>query len=1091
MSNPISVTNINKVRKIKKNMYVKIKNHYESKYTNISIDTCQKIYNNFDNFNKEVLTQSDIDILRNGIDKNKNPYIKICKDRLKTIVENIIDTKEVDIDNYCYPDYNKNNFSENIINRFEFSIDSLEKEDCEEKEFNLAPYQIFLKNFISESTPYNSILIYHGTGTGKTCSAISIAENYRDIYERKGKKIIILSPTAVEEGWRKNIYNPEKQEDQCTGDTYVNLMEKRTINQNLKVEAQQKKLVKKFYEIMGYLQFTNIIRKIIQKYGVEKSRQYIKDLFSNRVLIIDEAHNIRGEMDNINNKSSDDNIEYIRFVTENTNNLKLILLSATPMYNTASEIVELINLMLSNDKSTLLNTHAIFNKDKLINGEELAKKVNGYVSYIRGETLDKFPIKLYPTKNVIINRKIEDLKLYECLMIGEQKKIYETAYKELNKKDKLLRPTEEDKLMQLSNIVYPTTKKEKYKYGADGLKSIFNINDKFNRFTYKDKKNRIFEINKIQKYSTKIFNLLNKLKTSEGIIFIYTRHIKSGVIPLMLALEQNGYKHYSGNNILNDNVKDNGMKYISITGDKDISKNNDKEIAELIEDNERGQKIKIIIGSRVTSEGLDLKNIREIHILEPWYHLKKLEQIIGRGVRYCSHKDLEEHERNVTIYLYASLIKDKDINIDIDIYSKAEKKSIEIDKVEEILKENSIDCSLFRDLNKIDSKEIEENKDKVELENVEVDNYRDNYKCKSDKRTKKKNMNTINRKFLKNMYTIYSNYIQELFSKNTNYTLNKIIEEIKNKTEESNINTELIYLTLENMIKTGIIIENEGRKGKIIYINKNYIFQPIDKRDTFLSIYDRQIDRKILSDNFINLEIKEKKKEKKIERNIDIKTIIETLHKNKNKLDKDYKELEVSGGIKYDFVIERLSFEEKKILIQSALEKDERSGELNDIILNHFKYNIFEDPFGYALIHDNKPVYIIKEEDKYEIANKVYERKIKKEYKIKKIEKPENYFTYNAKNKNDETILKIVIYDNKKGKNTINTCQSSNQKSKTENTIKLFRENNSELYDEYESFFKSKKKKEIVCNAIELILRKLETDNIMYHINYDYYELSK
>ena len=608
-----------------------------------------------------------------------------------------------------------------------------------------------------------------------------------------------------------------------------------------------------------------------------------------------------------------------------------------------------------------------------------------------------------------------------------------------------MRPTEEDKLMQLSNIVYPTTKKEKYKYGADGLKSIFNINDKFNRFTYKDKKNRIFEINKIQKYSTKIFNLLNKLKTSEGIIFIYTRHIKSGVIPLMLALEQNGYKHYSGNNILNDNVKDNGLKYISITGDKGLSKNNDKEIASLIsEDNKDGQKIKIIIGSRVASEGLDLKNIREIHVLEPWYHLKKLEQVIGRGVRYCSHKDLEEHEKNVTIYLYASLIEGKDINIDIDIYSKAEKKSNEIDKVEQILKENSIDCSLFRDFNKIDSKEIEENKEKTKLENVEVDDYKDNYKCKSDKRTKKKNMNTINRKLLKNMYTIYSNYIKELFSKNTNYTLNEIIEEIKNKTEESNINTELIYLTLKNMIEAENIIENNGRKGKIIYINENYIFQPINKRDTFLSIYDRQIDRKILSDKFINLEIKEKKKEKKVERDIDIETIIKTLHKNKNKLDKDYKELEISGGIKYDFVIERLSFEEKKVLIQFALEKDERSEELNDIVLNHFKYNIFEDPFGYTLIHDNKPVYIVKEEDKYEIANKVYERKIKKEYKIKKIEKPDNYYTYNSKNNKNEIILKIVIYDSEK-----------------------------------------------VCNAIELILRKLETDNIMYHINYDYYELSK
>ena len=43
MSNSISVTNINKVRKIKKNMYVKIKNHYESKYTNISIDSAKFI----------------------------------------------------------------------------------------------------------------------------------------------------------------------------------------------------------------------------------------------------------------------------------------------------------------------------------------------------------------------------------------------------------------------------------------------------------------------------------------------------------------------------------------------------------------------------------------------------------------------------------------------------------------------------------------------------------------------------------------------------------------------------------------------------------------------------------------------------------------------------------------------------------------------------------------------------------------------------------------------------------------------------------------------------------------------------------------
>ena len=730
--------------------------------------------------------------------------------------------------------------------------------------------------------------------------------------------------------------------------------------------------------------------------------------------------------------------------------------------------------------------------------------MNGYVSYIRGEVLDKYPIRLYPTENIIENEKIKKLKLYECLIKGDQKKIYELAYKELKKENKLLRATEEDKLMQISNIAYPTTKKDiKYKYGAEGLKSIFNINDNFNRFTYKDKDNQIFKENKIQNYSTKIFNILNKLKTSKGIVFIYTRHVKSGIIPLMLALEQNGYKNYSNNNILNENVKDNGMKYIAITGDKDISKNNDKEIAELIsEENKYGEKIKIIIGSKITSEGLDLKNIREIHVLEPWHHLKKVEQVIGRGVRYCSHENLEEHEKNVTIYLYASLIEGKDINIDIDIYSKAEKKSKEINKVEKILKQNSIDCSLFRELNTIDADEIEENEEKIELENVSVDNYKDNYKCKSNKKTKKKNMNTVNQTFLKNMYNIYSIYIKELFNKNINYTLNKIIEEIKNKTEESNINTELIYLTLKNMIKTGIIIENEGRKGKIIYINKNYIFQPIDKKDTFLSIYDREINKKMLTNNHINLEIKDKKKKKVEEfKKVDLKTIIDRLNLDKNRIDKEFKELKISGGKKYDFVIERLSFQEKNTILQCAIENNKISEELNDIILNHFKHNLFnkdyefnkytQKPVGYILFNNDKPVYIIKEKGEYITANTIIQKKITKNLKIKRKDIPKNYYTYNSKNINKETVLKIVNYDNEKKKQTTNTCQSGNQKSRLVITMEIFKENNSELYDNYKIFFESKKKKEVICDTIELLLREKETDEMIYHLDYDNILLNK
>ena len=44
-------------------------------------------------------------------------------------------------------------------------------------------------------------------------------------------------------------------------------------------------------------------------------------------------------------------------------------------------------------------------------------------------------------------------------------------------------------------------------------------------------------------------------------------------------------------------------------------------------DNREGDNIKIIIGSSVTSEGIDFRNIREIHIMEPWFHLYKIEQL--------------------------------------------------------------------------------------------------------------------------------------------------------------------------------------------------------------------------------------------------------------------------------------------------------------------------------------------------------------------------------------------------------------------------------------------------------------------------------
>ena len=121
------------------------------------------------------------------------------------------------------------------------------------------------------------------------------------------------------------------------------------------------------------------------------------------------------------------------------------------------------------------------------------------------------------------------------------------------------------------------------------------------------------------------------------------------MIPCAIALEHLGYDKYNNNNILLDNkTKKNKKSYIILTADDTVSPNNANELSKFNDpSNKNGDTIKIALINEVASEGVTFKNVREIHILEPWYNMNKIEQIIGRGVRYFSHQALPEEKRNV------------------------------------------------------------------------------------------------------------------------------------------------------------------------------------------------------------------------------------------------------------------------------------------------------------------------------------------------------------------------------------------------------------------------------------------------------------
>ena len=76
--------------------------------------------------------------------------------------------------------------------------------------------------------------------------------------------------------------------------------------------------------------------------------------------------------------------------------------------------------------------------------------------------------------------------------------------------------------------------------------------------------------------------------------------------------------------------------------------------------------MRILFITKSGSEGLSFKSIRQIHIMEPFWHLTRKRQVIGRGIRYGSHNRLQIEEQNVQVYNYISVF-DKEIKLSNNI----------------------------------------------------------------------------------------------------------------------------------------------------------------------------------------------------------------------------------------------------------------------------------------------------------------------------------------------------------------------------------------------------------------------------------------
>ena len=173
--------------------------------------------------------------------------------------------------------------------------------------------------------------------------------------------------------------------------------------------------------------------------------------------------------------------------------------------------------------------------------------------------------------------------------------------------------------------------------------------------------------------SPKLIMILKTVLTLPRPALIYSHFLSSGLYPMAKMLETYGIKY----RIFSGEIKASEKKRI-------------------IEEYNSGE-IGVLLISSSGSEGLDLKKTRQIHIMEPHWNDSKIQQVIGRGIRYKSHEDLPPEQRKVEVFYWYSIFKDKerlsadkylvDIShqkkeVALKFYQVIQKSSIEVENVD-------------------------------------------------------------------------------------------------------------------------------------------------------------------------------------------------------------------------------------------------------------------------------------------------------------------------------------------------------------------------------------------------------------------------
>ena len=597
-----------------------------------------------------------------------------------------------------------------------------------ENPFQIRKYQEFVSYFLDFRSPFKDILLYHGLGSGKTRTALNV---YNILYNyTPGWNIYIILKASLRGTWLDEIkkwLSKSEFKERSNNIKFINYdspFADRTFLDEIKKSDSSKK----------------------NMYIIEEAHNFINNVYNNvtsktgkRAFVI---------------------YDYILQEKRENNSTRVMLITGTPAINNPFELALIFNLLrpniFPNSELKFRDSYTLGNKLDPNKKNMFQRRILGLVSYYSGASKELFAEKKFHRQNVIMDEYQQEV--YEHFEYIEN--MLEKKNRQMKSKSGKISSTYRSFTRQSCNFTFPVMsgkltgetrpRPSQFRLSKKIAQKIAEV--RLEKNDQEDKKKNMIEYIEIMKLYVKEFdNFLNKKRDldkkknksimqdidvflqkydgnfikfnsgyknksellkgmyacsckmtamcfnifkSKGPVLLYSNYVRMEGLEILKVY----LKYFTFHSYDSGKGKDN-FRYVEYHGSikRELREQNRKTFND--KKNVFGKLIKLILISPAGSEGISLMNVRQVHVLEPYWNEVRTEQLIGRAIRQKSHFDLAIEERYVDIFRYYATRKNQKKTADEDIQGLADKKYELIGSFLTTIKEAAVDCELFKEHN--------------------------------------------------------------------------------------------------------------------------------------------------------------------------------------------------------------------------------------------------------------------------------------------------------------------------------------------------------------------------------------------------------